>query len=42
MDPVVMHDIDKKFLRYYSVTMANYPVQDSYVDNGLVVKPEAV
>ena len=42
MDPVVMHDIDKKFLRFYSVTMENYPVQDSYVDNGLVVKPEAV
>ncbi len=40
-DPVVMHDIDKKFLRFYSVTMKNYPVQDSYAVSNLVVKPEA-
>ena len=41
-DPAVMQDIDKKFLRFYSVTMNNYPVQDSYVHNGLTIKPEAV
>jgi formylmethanofuran dehydrogenase subunit A len=41
VDPVILHDIDKKFLRYYSVTMNNYPVQDEYVANGLIVKPEA-
>jgi formylmethanofuran dehydrogenase subunit A len=40
-DPVVMNDIDKKFLRFYSVTMKNYPVQDSYAVSNLVVKPEA-
>jgi formylmethanofuran dehydrogenase subunit A len=35
-----MQDIEKKFLRFYSVTMNNYPVQDEYVARGLVVKPE--
>jgi formylmethanofuran dehydrogenase subunit A len=43
MDPAVMEDIDKKFLRFYSVTMNNYPVQDAYVERGeLLVKPEAM
>jgi formylmethanofuran dehydrogenase subunit A len=42
MDPAVMEDIDKKFLRFYSVTMNNYPVQDAYVERGeLLIKPEA-
>jgi formylmethanofuran dehydrogenase subunit A len=42
MDPAVMQDIDKKFLRFYSVTMNNYPVQDAYVERGeLRIKPEA-
>lgn len=40
MDPAVMQDIDKKFLRFYSVTMNNYPVQDSYVRDSLVITPE--
>ncbi|MGZ5563359.1 MAG: formylmethanofuran dehydrogenase subunit A, partial [Halobacteriota archaeon] len=42
MDPAVMDDIEKKFLRFYSVTKNNYPVQDEYVARGLVVKPEVV
>jgi len=42
MDPAVLEDIEKKFLRFYSVTMKNYPVQDAYVKRGeLLVKPEA-
>ena len=40
LDPAIMQDIEKKFLRFYSVTMNNYPVQDEYVAGGLVVKPE--
>jgi len=39
-NPEVMHSIDKKFLRFYSVTMKNYPVQDSYAVSNLVDKPE--
>ncbi|MGZ4903245.1 MAG: formylmethanofuran dehydrogenase subunit A [Halobacteriota archaeon] len=39
-DPAIMEDIDKKFLRFYSVTMNNYPVQDSYVHDSLVITPE--
>jgi len=43
MDPAVLDDIDKKFLRFYSVTINNYPVQESYVGRGeLLVKPEAI
>jgi len=42
MDPQVMHDIESKFLRFYSVTMNNYPVQDVYVRNSLEIKPEVV
>jgi formylmethanofuran dehydrogenase subunit A len=42
MDPAVLEDIDKKFLRFYSVTINNYPVQDAYVERGeLLVKPTA-
>ena len=42
MDPQVMHDIESKFLRFYSVTMNNYPVQDAYIRSSLEIKPEVV
>lgn len=34
----VTNDIVDKFLKYYSVTLNNYPVQDSYLVNPTVVK----
>lgn len=34
----VENDIIEKFLKYYSVTMNNYPVQDSYISNSTVIK----
>jgi len=34
----VKHDIVDKFLKYYSVTLNNYPVQDSYLVNPTVLK----
>ena len=42
MDPRVMHDIESKFLRFYSVTMNNYPVQGAYIRDSLEIKPEVV
>jgi formylmethanofuran dehydrogenase subunit A len=42
-DPAILEDIDKKFLRFYSVTLNNYPVQEAYVNRGeLLVKPQAM
>jgi formylmethanofuran dehydrogenase subunit A len=34
----VTNDIVDKFLKYYSVTLNNYPVQDAYAPNQTVVK----
>jgi formylmethanofuran dehydrogenase subunit A len=34
----VKHDIVDKFLKYYSVTLNNYPVQESYLVNPTVLK----
>lgn len=34
----VTDDIVEKFLKYYSVNLNNYPVQDAYLPNPLVVK----
>ncbi len=34
----VTHDIVDKFLKYYSVTLNNYPVQEAYMTNQTVIK----
>jgi formylmethanofuran dehydrogenase subunit A len=34
----VTNDIVEKFLKYYSLTLNNYPVQDNYLVNPTVVK----
>jgi formylmethanofuran dehydrogenase subunit A len=34
----VMNDIVEKFLKYYSVTLNNYPVQDNYTPHPYVIK----
>jgi len=34
----VARDITDKFLKYYSLTLNNYPVQDAYVPNPTVIK----
>ncbi len=40
-NPQVMRDIDQKFLKYYSVTKANYEVQGHYVPNPRVIEVDA-
>jgi formylmethanofuran dehydrogenase, subunit A (EC 1.2.99.5) len=37
----VMHDIREKFLRYYSLTEANYPVPESYAPHQHIISVDA-
>ncbi|MCD1296393.1 formylmethanofuran dehydrogenase subunit A, partial [Methanocella sp. CWC-04] len=34
----VINDIVDKFLKYYSVTLNNYPVQDAYYNNTAITQ----
>ena len=38
----VMHDVREKFLKYYSLSEANYPVPESYVPNPHVIAVDAM
>jgi formylmethanofuran dehydrogenase subunit A len=41
LDKEVMKDIDYYFKRYYSVNLANYPVQDEYLPRPVEIKVDA-